>query len=410
MPVNDLTWEIIEDFCSQRIPENAYLEYKENFPKNLEKSISSMANTHGGIILIGIEEDDENRPKIPIKGIEFQRGLSERVTNIILTNITPTLLPDIAVCKSEDSARAIVVIRISQSKDAPHAVMNNKKVYLRTGNINKPESLASLDDIQWLLNGRNISKKLNKRLINDSIVRFNKIHSNNLAEFKAQKQDCQNIVKGILSISVCPLYPKEHFLSPPDIQKAIKEIQVDDLYRGSGNMFPILDNIHGIMFQNGIIFKEYSNQHFFHTELNSYGHFFYWQSLIHDLDHSGRRQKAIRSDELLFTVDLCLRAALSFFRKIGFWGEVKYGLKIEKSESTVLDLESSGYLVFEENIALDNVIDMAYLGNVNEIEDKRKDIIIKSMQNIGWAYDYNFNTEFLDEIFYKVTGDQLLIK
>jgi len=73
--INDISWQEVVDFCEQKIPEGGYLDYKEDFPSTLEKTISALANTLGGIILIGVEEDDENKPVLPIKGINFHRGL-----------------------------------------------------------------------------------------------------------------------------------------------------------------------------------------------------------------------------------------------------------------------------------------------------------------------------------------------
>ena len=82
--IETITWEHIENFCKNKIPEGVYLDYKKDFPKHLEKIISSMANTLGGIILIGVEEDDENKPVLPLCGISFKKGLSEKVTNLLL--------------------------------------------------------------------------------------------------------------------------------------------------------------------------------------------------------------------------------------------------------------------------------------------------------------------------------------
>lgn len=103
-----------------------------------------MANTLGGIILLGVEEDDENRPILPLKGIGFQRGLSERVINIVLTNITPPVIPEVAVCPNKKEA--LVVIRVPQSHQTPHAISDNTQVYLRTGNRNNPEALDEFFD------------------------------------------------------------------------------------------------------------------------------------------------------------------------------------------------------------------------------------------------------------------------
>ena len=106
-PIFDISWDDVNTFCHQRLPEGAYLDYKEDFPTQLEKTISAMGNTFGGLILIGVEEDNEKKPVLPVKGILFQRGLSERVTNIIIANVVPPVFPEIQVCPDPSNARAI---------------------------------------------------------------------------------------------------------------------------------------------------------------------------------------------------------------------------------------------------------------------------------------------------------------
>lgn len=58
-PILEISWNDVEDFCRNRVPEGTYLDYKEDFPSQLEKTISALANTLGGIILIGVAEDNE---------------------------------------------------------------------------------------------------------------------------------------------------------------------------------------------------------------------------------------------------------------------------------------------------------------------------------------------------------------
>ena len=146
--ITEITWENIVEFCNQRTPEGAHLDYKQDFPQNLEKTIPAMAKPLGGIILLRVAEDEETKPVLLLKGIEFRRGLSEQVTDIILSNITPPVFPEIQPYRNpSDKSKIIVFIRIPQSHQMPHAISNNTKVYVCTGNQNNPEALADLDRI-----------------------------------------------------------------------------------------------------------------------------------------------------------------------------------------------------------------------------------------------------------------------
>ncbi|MBZ9572486.1 ATP-binding protein [Patescibacteria group bacterium] len=62
--ITKITYQDVVEFCNQRIAESINLDYKKDFPRDLEKSISAFANTTGGLIIIGVEEED-SKPKLP---------------------------------------------------------------------------------------------------------------------------------------------------------------------------------------------------------------------------------------------------------------------------------------------------------------------------------------------------------
>ncbi len=100
-PINENEFEDVEVFCDEQIEENRRLEYKKAFSskdekKQIAKEISAFANTHGGIILVGVGEKDR-KPKLPIDGIVYVKGLNEKVTSIALKNIYPPVFPETKV-------------------------------------------------------------------------------------------------------------------------------------------------------------------------------------------------------------------------------------------------------------------------------------------------------------------------
>ena len=60
--LTEIGWNNVEAFCDEGIQENRTLDYKEEFPSHLENTIAAMANTFGGVVLIGVAEDDDSRP------------------------------------------------------------------------------------------------------------------------------------------------------------------------------------------------------------------------------------------------------------------------------------------------------------------------------------------------------------
>ena len=54
-----VTFKEIKSFCDQQFSEGLRIEYKREFPQNVDlaKTICAFANSAGGILLIGVEAD-----------------------------------------------------------------------------------------------------------------------------------------------------------------------------------------------------------------------------------------------------------------------------------------------------------------------------------------------------------------
>ena len=87
------------------------------------------------MIVLGVATDSRNQPIWPPIGAKAE-GLSERVQQI-----ANSVYPAIRIDKSPplplpgEASKAVMVIRIPESDDAPHAVDNGRKIYERTGDV-----------------------------------------------------------------------------------------------------------------------------------------------------------------------------------------------------------------------------------------------------------------------------------
>lgn len=239
--VSEISWQDVEDFCQQQIPEGVFLDYKENFPAHLDRTIAAMANTLGGIILIGVKANAQNKPQLPLAGVPLAPGLSERVTQTILTNLTPPVFPEIAVCENVSKTHAVIVIRIPQSHQAPHAITHNTDVYLRTADRNQPEARASLDKIEWLKDHRSKSAELRSVLYQRAIERAASFHEQRAAERGPEEAKLARIDVGWLEISLIPVYPRERFKTPPELARLRDQINIADRYSGAWNVSNALE-------------------------------------------------------------------------------------------------------------------------------------------------------------------------
>lgn len=149
-PIENITWDAVELFCTEKIPESTVIDYKSDWPDDLAKTIAAMANTLGGMIIIGVKTDAQELPITPINGIEPTNRLELRVFNICEGAIYPPVIPEVIACPNAGGDKAVIVIRVPISRQA-HAVEKNTQVYVRTGNRNSPNQLADISKIGWLL-------------------------------------------------------------------------------------------------------------------------------------------------------------------------------------------------------------------------------------------------------------------
>jgi hypothetical protein len=171
-PIDQITFSRIAEFIHQKNPESPILDYKGDWTSDLGKVIAAMANTSGGIILIGVTEDAKTGFPADIVGVAVAPGVDhcrQRVTSIAYQAIYPPVFPEIAVCPLvDDPTRAVVVIRVEQSDRTPHAVDQRRRVYVRVDSTTQPhswEELATLDQLEWLRDRRKAAVEARNGLI-----------------------------------------------------------------------------------------------------------------------------------------------------------------------------------------------------------------------------------------------------
>jgi hypothetical protein len=136
------------------------LDYKLKIPDDIEKTIAAFANTLGGIIILGVAEHKKHNTPIwpPTRGMSSTPGLRERIVQKAHNAIYPPV--KISVSRVMDNellpGKSIVIVRVDESRDAPHAVEYRKKIYIfeRVDNTSDPHTLADIDRIQYLLHRR----------------------------------------------------------------------------------------------------------------------------------------------------------------------------------------------------------------------------------------------------------------
>lgn len=153
-PVDQITFANIQTFVQEGYRTGLVLDYRAAWPRDLAKIMAAMANTQGGMILVGVEEDPDSEGPPAVSGIELDdgaEGLRQRAITIAHKEIYPPIIPEVTVCPLDtDPNRGIFVIRIAPSDYVPHAINNQRHVYVRVNSVERPNRLATLRDLEFL--------------------------------------------------------------------------------------------------------------------------------------------------------------------------------------------------------------------------------------------------------------------
>lgn len=122
--------------------ESEILELKREVTPSLCKEIIAFANTNGGTIYIGY---DDNANLI---GVQNTQKELDRISNIIADSIDPNLIFNISMDVINESGKDVIVIKVLKGTKRPYYLkskgMTSEGVYLRLGATNKQ---ASRDEI-----------------------------------------------------------------------------------------------------------------------------------------------------------------------------------------------------------------------------------------------------------------------
>ena len=103
----DVTLERVRQLVAEALPESLTLEYKERFTRNLVDSIAAMANSYGGVILVGVSDQRA------LVGVE--EGTLVQIVNACHDSLEPPWQPEIIPLGLGDG-RFVLVVRVDASR------------------------------------------------------------------------------------------------------------------------------------------------------------------------------------------------------------------------------------------------------------------------------------------------------
>ncbi len=187
-----------------------------------------MANTYGGVILIGVQEATTGAGVVPVKGLTLEPGLRERVIQIGVNAIYPPVIPEVRVVefKSSDTVsepdRAVVVIRVDESEEGGHAVDGRTAVYVRTDNVSGRMRKATVDELEWFQNKREKSRREKSRIL-ENAQRHAQLFLQRLREKHSLPT---SYPKGRFAFWTVPAFPRAVVATPKKLYNETKQLLV----------------------------------------------------------------------------------------------------------------------------------------------------------------------------------------
>src|SRR5690625_2243519 len=111
-------------------PEGKTLEYKRDLSSTdgFLRTVVAFANTGGGIVLIGVEDETRH-----ITGVADPHALQERAANLIHDGVAPRVLPDMEILAYRNEQ--VLSVQIHPSSLRPHCLRDRKSTRLNSSHV-----------------------------------------------------------------------------------------------------------------------------------------------------------------------------------------------------------------------------------------------------------------------------------
>ena len=393
-PIDEITFEDVKSFCDVWA-EGVRVEYKKEI-RHIPKIVSSFANTHGGIFLIGVEADQTNNmPICPIEGIPKDSGIEERIQQSALTGIYPGIIPKIKLVDVPNSNNVVVIVRVDESLQAPHAIKDVTQVYIRVGSITQPYEYkhANMDNIAYMFKRREDSQVVARQILERIEKRVSAIEPAHIT-INSLQQIYGELPK--ITVIAQPTFPYRPVIPIPDIYELGRK-RLYPLRRVEGGAACV-----GQRYERGRGLDDITKVY---IEFNEYG-IIYRKAMLSIYKDSYTDEERMDCDQFFFHIKDVIKYAVDLYGKCEYLGNIKISIQLQKVLGWILS-DSSGRHYREEitgNLdAKTECFDTEVSASIEclardlENEDKRNAIVEELMCPLFWAFNVPVDKPYIRE-------------
>ncbi|MGD0014746.1 MAG: ATP-binding protein [Bryobacteraceae bacterium] len=183
--------QAIINLAQSGVEEKFRLDFKERWEADKQcPDIVAFANSYGGLLVLGVTDDRQGFPGIPVPP---KSDLKTQLASVIATRISPVPVFEVHTCPSPNNAGyALALIRVSPQPKIHMYLKGEKPVYIRNDDQSVP---ARATDLQALLDRVRSAEKSDQEVIyqsRDIARRFYVTKANDLSATFAERQYAKN--------------------------------------------------------------------------------------------------------------------------------------------------------------------------------------------------------------------------
>jgi hypothetical protein len=343
-PLREVTMQDVKIFCDKQIREGINLDYKRGLAsKTLLKTMAAFANTRGGFIIIGVDDKDD-KPVLPVEGIDWKESLPLGVTSMIVDNMYPYLSVDVQVCEPENG-KTFVLIYVPESHEAPHWLFNRTELYVRRADRADHthwERFATAGEWDFLRNKRERSVELRNQAL-ETVKDIFKAESciSRRSDLGVRIPFGKPIYHlGMLRTVLVPLFPREVMCDVLKLNAYLGTKRIPTLLSGDG--YPQLD-IQTKVFQEGAYKYKADNRGLAlnFSLLTRFGVVATYERILQN--QKEEPNDLIYLGEALASIDATLRYAGNLYNELAYTGSVMCKVNLRTKENTALVYKDHQY-------------------------------------------------------------------
>ncbi|HVQ43395.1 MAG TPA: ATP-binding protein [Candidatus Saccharimonadia bacterium] len=332
----EITFDDVVECCRAETLESAVLDYKKSMPGDLSKHFATFSNTHGGLIIIGVEEDSVTGKPKTYEGIVFDGKLIDQVHQFA-SNVSP--FPRYEVRATDEKAGKIfLLVKIFEGDQPPYMSNSDSTIRLRTGNISTPLRNADSRELEKLHEKKARAQVLRQDALASSDLIYRAALDRAIGEWKEKRQlDPSSVskhepaeIESPFRVTIMPISPSEAIVNYRFIKDKLDEYRVRTrFYRD----FPEL-NVETM--PGGIMFAAWSwiDSDFRYGEVTEKGVIDSVVDVLSADPTKGIRQIAM--GHMVSNLVRQLEVAKKFYNLIGFNGLLTCRISLDKAKGVAV--------------------------------------------------------------------------